>query len=115
MMRFALTLALAGLLANPCHAEEAGPRPPKLKPSTWRVDYPAEAVWKEQEGRVGYRLTIDEQGNVTECVVTSSSGHALLDDATCRSAKRAQFEPALDADGTPVPGTFESRDVYALD
>ena len=111
-MRAALLL-LAAALSAPAAAENAGPRPPVFK-GPLRVDYPAEALRREQQGRVGYRLTIDESGKVTDCVVTSSSGFPLLDDATCRMALKAAFEPALDADGRPTSGTWQSTEVYSL-
>lgn len=108
-----MAILLAGALASPALAEGPGARPaiPRMVP---RAEYPREAVRREQEGRVGYRLSIDAKGKVTDCVVTSSSGFQLLDEAACRTAKKTVFEPALDAAGMPTPGTFESTEVYDL-
>ena len=113
MTRFVLPL-LFGILAAPGEAADSGPRPPVLKPGTWPVDYPRDAVWREQEGRVSVRLAVDEKGKVTGCLVTVSSGFPLLDEATCRTARRARFEPALDASGSPTTGIYEDVYVYAL-
>lgn len=70
-------------------------------------DYPGRSIRERQEGRTGYRLTIDERGKVTGCTVTSSSGHEDLDRATCKLLpSRAKFEPARDETGAAVPGSF---------
>ena len=82
--------------------------------ATWQVEYPARAVREGHEGRVSYVLTIDESGRVTNCVVAASSGYPLLDEATCRTARRARFEPALDASGSPTTGSWEDTAVYDL-
>ena len=113
-MRYALAILLAGAVASPVAAEGPGPRKAVVKQSTWRVDYPSEAVRKEQEGRVTFVLSIDDTGVVTNCVVTVSSGHPLLDQAACRTGRNARFEPALDASGAPVASTLETTSVYDL-
>lgn len=49
-------------------------------------------------------------GRVVSCTVTSSSGHADLDAATCSLVSlRARFNPALDANGNPTTGTYSNR------
>ena len=113
MRRFAFPILLAGVLATPCVAEGSGPHPaiPKGAPS---FDYPNEAIRRGQEGRVAYKVTIDETGRVTSCVVTSSSGYPLLDEGTCRAMRNVRFEPARDADGAPTTGNFESAWIYDL-
>src|SRR6478609_540329 len=45
--------------------------------------YPPRALKAREEGAVGFKVTIDKQGTVTDCQVTHSSGHALLDQETC--------------------------------
>lgn len=77
-------------------------------------DYPPAALRAGAEGRTVARLAISAQGRVTDCVVTSSSGNADLDAATCRAAVRATWRPALDDDGKPVSSTYTLPVRWAL-
>lgn len=73
-------------------------------------DYPPSAIRAEEEGVVGISLRIDADGRIDSCTVTASSGHASLDQATCRLyQRRARFTPARDDAGTPVASTFTDR------
>jgi|GEM_PF-3325243 len=66
-------------------------------------DYPAAALRAGAEGRVRVRLEISRQGRVGGCVVLASSGHSILDSATCRIfTERARFAPARNARGRTV-------------
>jgi len=68
-------------------------------------DYPAEAVRLELEGHTKVRLTINRNGRVDLCQVIQSSGHEVLDQATCRIFQtRAEFEPAHNGRGRPILG-----------
>lgn len=56
--------------------------------------YPARAIAAREEGAVGFQVTIDSKGLVTQCKVTHSSGHPLLDQETCNLITlHAQFKP----------------------
>lgn len=46
--------------------------------------YPARAILAREEGVVGFKVKIDATGNPTECAVTHTSGHPLLDNETCQ-------------------------------
>ncbi|HEX7931441.1 MAG TPA: energy transducer TonB [Sphingomicrobium sp.] len=85
---------------------------PKGNPSNWATtnDYPSRALREEREGTTGFRVTVGTDGRVTDCQVTSSSGHADLDAATCDNVRRrARFNPATDGEGNPTTGSFSSR------
>jgi periplasmic protein TonB len=85
---------------------------PKGNPGSWANtnDYPSRALTQEREGTTGFRVTIGPDGRVTDCQITSSSGHADLDQATCANVKRrARFAPALDDDGNPTSGSYSNR------
>lgn len=72
-------------------------------------DYPMRALRNEEQGRVAIRMTVDPAGAITRCVVTSSSGSATLDDATCAIAqRRLRFLP------TERGGVAEQIVVWAL-
>ena len=46
--------------------------------------YPKRALENREEGLVGFTVKIDAAGSPTECQVTHTSGHALLDKETCQ-------------------------------
>lgn len=85
---------------------------PKGNPGQWANtnDYPPVALQKQMEGTTGFRLTVGPDGRVTECQIASSSGSSELDQATCANVlRRARFDPALDAQGKPISGTYSNR------
>lgn len=67
------------------------------------TDYPPEAIRRGEQGTVGFRLSVGTDGTVQACLITASSGSAILDEATCRLMQaRAKFTPATDAAGKAV-------------
>lgn len=85
---------------------------PKGNPGNWANtnDYPSRALQQEREGTTGFRVTVGANGRVTDCQITSSSGHPDLDQATCTNVtRRARFDPALDGSGNPTTGTYSNR------
>lgn len=85
---------------------------PKGNPGNWATtnDYPARALREEREGTTGFRVTIGPDGRVTDCQITSSSGHSDLDQATCDNVRRrARFAPATDGEGNPTTGSYQNR------
>ncbi len=72
-------------------------------------DYRTSWINRDYSGVAGFSLSVDARGRVTNCSITQSTGHAALDEATCRLlARRARFEPATDSSGNTVAGTFSS-------
>ena len=56
--------------------------------------YPKRALDAHEEGAVGFLVTLDNKGEVTQCQVTHTSGHPLLDLETCQIVTmHAQFNP----------------------
>lgn len=63
--------------------------------------YPARALAAHEEGAVGFSVTLDRTGAVTQCHVTHSSGHPLLDQETCNVVTlHAQFQPEQGLSGS---------------
>lgn len=84
---------------------------PKGNPGNWATtnDYPSRALREEREGTTGFRVSVGPDGRVTDCQITSSSGHPDLDQATCDNVRRrARFTPAVD-NGQPTTGSYSSR------
>jgi len=97
------------------------PTPPRdpVPQGSWATrileNYPARAIRDELQGTVGISLVVSAQGRVLSCAVTSTSGHAILDEAACDGAQRyGRFEPALDHKGQPTEGTFATVIRYSL-
>ena len=85
---------------------------PKGNPGNWANtnDYPSRALQQEREGTTGFRVTVGPNGRVTDCQISSSSGHPDLDQATCTNVtRRARFDPALDGSGNPTTGSYSNR------
>ncbi|WP_157215835.1 TonB family protein [Flavisphingomonas formosensis] len=82
-------------------------RNPQAPITAW--DYPAEASPGKDYGIATIFLRVSTEGRVTSCDVTESSGSTILDMTTCSLLKkRAQFEPAKNASGSPVEGEYRS-------
>lgn len=106
----------------------APPPPPPAAPSKARAasvkgrwtsrlqeNYPSRAQREEREGTVRVNLTIGSDGRVTACRVSSSSGHADLDEAACSGMMRyGRFDPALDDAGNPTTGSFSTSVRYEI-
>ncbi len=57
-------------------------------------DYTAELLRSRASGTVEFTLTFNEEGRVTQCLVTKSAGKAMLDATACRLARsRARAAP----------------------
>ena len=84
---------------------------PRNDPSRWLTDRDYKSSWSRREltGVASFTLDIAANGTVTGCRVTRSTGHAELDEATCKLVqRRARFEPARGSNGEPVAGSFSS-------
>lgn len=90
---------------------------PRNAPANWVTtnDYPTTELRNGVQGAVGFEVAIGTDGSVERCRITSSSGSAGLDAATCRYVtRRARFEPATDASGAKVNGTYSSKVTWVI-
>ena len=79
------------------------------------ADYRTAGIRRGYEGTAGFRLQVDANGRVQGCAITRSTGHGVLDDATCSLlSRRARFDPARDRSGEAVAGTFASQVVWQI-
>lgn len=95
----------------------SGPAPAKgdLYPLFSTDDYPMEAIYREEQGTVAFRLSISRRGRVAGCEIVRSSGSRALDAATCNIlAKRARFVPARDAEGKRTTDEYSGRIRWVL-
>jgi len=95
-----LTIACGLLLATPVFAQSPDTAAARnaINWDVFQKLYPPRALVAREEGAVGFVVTLDNRGDVTNCQVTHSSGHPLLDEETCKVVTlNAQFnaDPGL--------------------
>ncbi|WP_369009533.1 TonB family protein [Escherichia coli] len=69
---------------------------------------------ERRQGRVQVIAEIGTDGKAISCLVTSTSGHADLDLATCEGVYRTTFIPATDRSGEAIPGSFTTAVTWNL-
>jgi TonB family protein len=86
------------------------------KPWFQASDYPRKMAREGYEAIVNFRLIIDATGKPKTCHVQTSTRPKEFDDAVCSGVmKRARFNPALDAQGTPVESFYRQTIVWRLE
>ena len=64
-------------------------------------------VWRAE---VGYTLSVDQAGTPTDCQLTEKFRMNYVNEKLCEVLLRHHtFEPAQDASGAPVEGSYEGR------
>lgn len=90
---------------------------PRGEPGGWITerDYQPRWIREDLSGVAGFTLRIDARGRVTDCTITRSTGHAVLDGATCRLlTRRARFDPARNSAGEKVAGAYSSSVAWEI-
>ena len=90
---------------------------PQGNPFAWIQERDYRSNWIRQglSGVAGFTLDIDARGRVSDCTITRSTGHDVLDGATCRLLKRrARFDPARDPAGNRVPASYSSSVAWEI-
>lgn len=69
--------------------------------------YPLKALRRGKVGATRLRLMIDEQGRITSCTSLAQVADTSLSDRACEEMMdHAEFEPALDETGAPMPSFY---------
>lgn len=77
--------------------------------------YPTRALAENREGTVHLTVTVTPEGRATDCTVTQSSGHVILDQAACAEIEqKARFAPALDERGQPTAAQFSTKVTFRI-
>jgi len=90
---------------------------PRGDASRWISDRDYRTRWIREEltGIAGFTVKIDPSGRVSDCTITRSTGHDVLDGATCRLlTRRARFNPARNSAGEKVHGTYSSSVTWQI-
>jgi hypothetical protein len=75
--------------------------------------YPFNLLMSYRSAIVQVRLMVDAQGAPTDCKIQSPPGNPGAGVIACREIlKAARFEPALDAQGAPVPSYYSVAIIY---
>ena len=76
-------------------------------------DYPTAALRKNLSGAVRFRLGIDDDGQIENCTIQSSYSDPSFPEKVCSEFQRkGKFEPARDAEGSPVASYWTSTVVF---
>lgn len=76
--------------------------------------YPYFSRRRGEEGIVVIFVTISTQGRCSDAEIVSSSGYSRLDNAALKWAKEADYQPALEEDGTAVESPLRLRVPFEL-
>jgi TonB family protein len=114
-----LATALVLWAAHAVAQDDALPRATPIgNPGAWIPPnaYPPAAKASAEEGRVTFKLTIDETGSVSDCKVMTSSESPLLDETTCNlMLANGRFTPPRDKRNRPVVSQWSSSVRWKLE
>jgi len=75
--------------------------------------YPVGALNRGEQAIVRMRVIVDEEGKVEQCKIDAATENPLESPA-CREMQRAEFEPALDANGQPFRSYYTTSITYQI-
>lgn len=113
-------LVVLGAVSVPVHAEDRpqgdGTARSKVKPARL-IEFTGDREFLKQSsrlrvwrGEVGYTLEVDSAGTPTDCRLTEEFRMNYVNDKLCEVLiKHHNFEPAQDASGALVEGSYEGR------
>ncbi|MCJ2182849.1 energy transducer TonB [Novosphingobium sp. 1949] len=76
--------------------------------------YPLGAAQMGKQGRVNAVVTVDAQGQPIGCRVPLSQNDKAFDDQVCKTLSKFAFQPATQADGTPVTSYWTLTTIFTL-
>lgn len=74
--------------------------------------YPTQALVQGEQAIVRMRVIISETGAIEDCAIIRATDNRLLESPACSYMQKAQFEPALDAEGKPMRSYYTSSITY---
>lgn len=103
-----MMIAAVGAPIAQAETKERAPKPID-GPQITAYDYPPAAMRAGEEGKVAVAVAVDASGQAIGCRIVTSSGSSALDQASCRAMQRGRFEPARDANGRAIAGTYSRQ------
>lgn len=108
-----LGLSATTSFAQASLAKQATPKDARIRAGKIHQNYPLAALRDNAQGSVRLVVSVDPEGRVSKCFVTQSSGHEALDKAACDGMVQfAMFDPARDALGRAVAGSYATVITY---
>ena len=100
-------------------AHESMVQPPKWKNERAvarriQATYPSNALRRGEGGIIRLRVTVEEDGSISDCILNKATIADSLDSPACREMRKAQFEPALDKDGKAMRSFYTTNIVYRI-
>lgn len=79
------------------------------------VEYPSLYQREGMEGHVKVRVTVNKDGEATNCQIARSSRPAVFDDVVCLAMiQTGKFSPAIDIEGNPAASYFNMEFTFQL-
>ncbi len=75
-------------------------------------DYPTRMLQQGYQGYVRTRLDVSAEGDVTGCHHQSQVSNEAFERSACNNLMRAEFRPALDANGEAIPSYYQIAVAY---
>lgn len=107
MMAMRLLVLLPVLASSSAIAVNQAEPATKLSPNAEFLaeHYPRDALKRGEQGKVGFRITVEPDGSLGSCEVTQGSGFKALDNATCEIiVSYARLKKIENSDGRSVRG-----------
>jgi len=79
-----------------------------------QATYPLQALRRGESGIIRLRVTVEEDGSISDCILDKATIAESLDPPACREMRRAEFEPALDKGGNPMRSFYQTNIIYRV-
>lgn len=77
-------------------------------------NYPSAALNRGEQAILRMRVIVDTEGRVEQCLIDEATTTEALVSPACRQMERAEFTPALDAEGNPFRSFYATVIVYRI-
>jgi TonB family protein len=79
-----------------------------------QAKYPTRALRSGEQGIFRLRAIVGADGSVSDCVIENATITERLESPACIEMRKAKFEPALDADGSPMRSFYATTVTYSV-
>ncbi|KEO90343.1 hypothetical protein EH31_09645 [Erythrobacter longus] len=76
--------------------------------------YPSAALSRGESAIIRVRVTVDEMGEVENCVLNDLTVTKALESPACREMRFAEFDPAIDVNGKPIRSFYTTSITYQI-
>ena len=76
--------------------------------------YPRSALRAGEQAILRMRVMVEADGSVSDCVLQDVGRSEYLQSPACEEMRKAEFEPAIDADGQPMRSYYATSVIYKI-